>query len=645
MVPAGQVTIGVGATLDFNVVNQANVPLPDCALSWSTSNSRIATVSTTGVVTGKSLGGPVAVTAQTVGKTALRATASVLVGATVASVTVSPTPATITIGGTLQLTATARDARNNVLTGRRISWTSSDTTKARVSTSGLVSWVAPGNVTVTATVEGRAGTAAITLVAAADGSVARYPFNGSAQDSLSSTQGGTPTSIAWRYDRYGAIARAAEFQTASSQITLPGTVINNLAAGTISLWIRWDSVAAPGMILSRPMASSQGTYALSLNGCTDANGALTGGASPGQLCWHPRNVSTTPVLLTSAGSLVPGFWNHVAITWSASEVALYLNGTLDKTLACTNCGVLDFGTVAGIIGGGSASFRGALDDLRIYNQALSNTAIATMAAANRPMVITAVDPLTSNQTLYRLDPISRNIAQIFGTPGWDIAPAISLDGSSLLFSSNRYCYPSCPPYMLEVYQSNIDGSNIRQLTTGMWSVYSKTWAPDGINFAFEAQGGNPFPDNLRIFKSDQSGSVPVQITTDIRSRWPDWSPDNQRIVYSIENVGIYSIRTDGSDKKLLRSGSGFQARWSPDSRRIVFCEADDVWLMNADGSNAINLAGGSTIDCYPAWSPDGARIAFVSDRSGSSQVWSILPDRTGLVQVTSSGSSLAVTWR
>jgi hypothetical protein len=102
------------------------------------------------------------------------------------------------------------------------------------------------------------------------------------------------------------VSKAAEFQTASSQITLPGTVINNLATGTISLWIRLDSVAAAGMILSRPMASSQGSYALSLNGCTDAKGALTGGATTGQLCWHPRNISTTPVLLTSAGNLVPG---------------------------------------------------------------------------------------------------------------------------------------------------------------------------------------------------------------------------------------------------------------------------------------------------------------------------------------------------
>jgi len=649
MIPNGQVTIGVGSTLDFNVVNQANVPLPDCALSWSTSSSRIATVNSAGLVTGKSLGGAVTITAQTTGKPVLKATGSVLVGATVASVTVSPNPATIVIGGTLQLTAAPRDAKHNVLTGRLITWTSSDTTKARVSATGLVSWVAPGSVTVTATVEGKAGTTAISLVAAADGSVARYPFNGSAQDSLTSTQGGAPTSIAWRYDRYGAMARAAEFQTASSQITLPGTVINNLAAGTISLWIRWDSVAAAGMILSRPMASSQGTYALSLNGCTDANGALTGGASPGQLCWHPRNASTTPVLLTSAGSLVPGFWNHVAITWSASAITLFLNGALDRTIACANCGVLDFGTVAGMIGGGSASFRGALDDLRIYNQALSNTDIATIASANRPMVLTGIDPATDLKSLYRVNPVAPNPQRILSASGFDIAPAISPDGNSLIFSSNRHCYPACPIYQLEVHQANIDGSNIRQLTSGMWSVYSKTWAPDGINFAFEASGGTPFPDNLRVYTSNVTGSAPAQITTDIRSRWPDWSSDNQRVVYTVEGVGLYSIKTDGADKRFLRAGAGFQPKWSPDARRIVFCENDDVWIMNANGTNAIMLVGGPGSDCLPTWSPDGARVAFISTRTGASQVWSVFPDGTGLVQVTSGALRLGdgdpIAWR
>src|SRR2546427_806309 len=83
----------------------------------------------------------------------------------VASVTVSPPSASIATGATVQLTATTRDAGGNVLTGRVISWGSSNTTVATVSGSGLVTGVRAGAVTITATSEGKNGTAAVTVAA------------------------------------------------------------------------------------------------------------------------------------------------------------------------------------------------------------------------------------------------------------------------------------------------------------------------------------------------------------------------------------------------------------------------------------------------------------------------------------------------
>src|SRR3989454_809397 len=83
----------------------------------------------------------------------------------VASVTVSPPSASIATGATVQLAATTRDAGGNVLTGRVISWGSSNTTVATVSGSGLVTGVSAGAVTITATSEGKNGTAAVTVAA------------------------------------------------------------------------------------------------------------------------------------------------------------------------------------------------------------------------------------------------------------------------------------------------------------------------------------------------------------------------------------------------------------------------------------------------------------------------------------------------
>lgn len=83
--------------------------------------------------------------------------------APVASVSVSPSSATLDIGATTQLTAQTRDANNNLLSGRAVAWTSSNTAVATVSSNGLVTAVAAGTSQVTATSEGKAGTAAITV--------------------------------------------------------------------------------------------------------------------------------------------------------------------------------------------------------------------------------------------------------------------------------------------------------------------------------------------------------------------------------------------------------------------------------------------------------------------------------------------------
>ncbi|MGH7613635.1 MAG: protein kinase domain-containing protein [Gemmatimonadales bacterium] len=83
----------------------------------------------------------------------------------VASVAVAPSPASIIVGGTTQLTATLKDARGALLTGREVSWASSDTTMARVSPSGVVQGLQPGYINITATSGDRSGTGTVLVTA------------------------------------------------------------------------------------------------------------------------------------------------------------------------------------------------------------------------------------------------------------------------------------------------------------------------------------------------------------------------------------------------------------------------------------------------------------------------------------------------
>src|SRR5438445_4107398 len=87
------------------------------------------------------------------------------VASSVASVTVSPASASVSVGQTVQLTATPKDANGTALTGAVVTWSSNNAAVATVSGSGLVTAVAAGSVTSTATSGGISGPAAITVTA------------------------------------------------------------------------------------------------------------------------------------------------------------------------------------------------------------------------------------------------------------------------------------------------------------------------------------------------------------------------------------------------------------------------------------------------------------------------------------------------
>ena len=83
--------------------------------------------------------------------------------AAVATVTVSPAQPSIVVGTSVQMTPTTLDAAGNVLTGRTVTWGSADAAVASVNASGSVTGVSPGQTTITATSEGRMGSAPITV--------------------------------------------------------------------------------------------------------------------------------------------------------------------------------------------------------------------------------------------------------------------------------------------------------------------------------------------------------------------------------------------------------------------------------------------------------------------------------------------------
>jgi uncharacterized protein YjdB len=171
--PAASIVAGQTAQLSVVITDEDGNVLTDRPISYSSDNQAIATVSTTGLVNALSPGS-VTITVVAEDKTG-RVTLTVT-PVPIASVTVSPASATVIAGSTQPLTATLADANGRVLTGRTVTWTSSNPAIATVSAAGVVTGVAPGGpVTITATSEGRSGTSQITVIPVPIGSLTLSP--------------------------------------------------------------------------------------------------------------------------------------------------------------------------------------------------------------------------------------------------------------------------------------------------------------------------------------------------------------------------------------------------------------------------------------------------------------------------------------
>ena len=172
---------------------------------------------------------------------------------------------------------------------------------------------------------------------------------------------------------------------------------------------------------------------------------------------------------------------------------------------------------------------------------------------------------------------------------------------------------------------------------GAWSLPAATEskARNG-KIAFWSDLG---PAAIFVINPDGTGRRRLTDATS-RSKGAAWSPDGTRIaLYGSDDRGgdanfdVYVMNADGTDRRRLTATAAreIQPAWSPDGR-IAYTRDDDIWLMNADGSNQHLVIGNAA---EPAWSPDGRTLAFGSLRKGVVQIYVSRPDGRAAARLTS----------
>ncbi len=166
------IPLGSQLALQAQVHDAGGQLVAGATIFWSSSDTGVVAVSSTGVVTGKNVG-IAQVAASAGGQSAIVAVAVVPVA--VASVAVLPSTATLSVGGTVVLQAVASDAEGHPISGRPVVWASSAPQVATIDTSGTVTAVSAGTATVTGTSGGKTASATITVTVVPIASVAVVP--------------------------------------------------------------------------------------------------------------------------------------------------------------------------------------------------------------------------------------------------------------------------------------------------------------------------------------------------------------------------------------------------------------------------------------------------------------------------------------
>jgi Tol biopolymer transport system component len=174
-------------------------------------------------------------------------------------------------------------------------------------------------------------------------------------------------------------------------------------------------------------------------------------------------------------------------------------------------------------------------------------------------------------------------------------------------------------------------ANLELISTFPGTHRWPSFSPDGRMVAFVSDaGGTP-----QVWVKNLASGDPVQVTFgELPTVRPQWSPQGDRIVYSIVGNGIWSVAPLGGEPRRIIN-EGWNGELSPDGRRLVFERRGQILLSRADGSDVVALSGLPSlstphmVDAWPTFSPDGKSIAvFLGEEGRYGDYW-VIPSEGG----------------
>jgi len=263
---------------------------------------------------------------------------------------------------------------------------------------------------------------------------------------------------------------------------------------------------------------------------------------------------------------------------------------------------------------------------------LAAPAAATADVFNGRIAFASVrsDPQATTFDIFSMNADGTGVRRLTTNPEGDRQPDWSPDGTAIAYTIDK---PGATKNF-EVARMTAAGTGHRRLTTTAADEASSqpSWVPGGRGILFRRSG--PSSRIGSIWQMGPLGEAPaLRFSTQAPPLYPSLAPDASRVLYTAilsptgdTDRGIFSMNADGGGLTTLFDVAGAYdsaPAWSPDGTRIAFeSDADvaganperdmEVWVMDADGSDPMQLTRNALHDEGPAWSPDGRLLAYTS---------------------------------
>lgn len=229
-------------------------------------------------------------------------------------------------------------------------------------------------------------------------------------------------------------------------------------------------------------------------------------------------------------------------------------------------------------------------------------------------------------------------------------PSLSPDGK-------RMVYIGSVAGREQLFLADLDVTHATQLTRDDADHEDPSWSPIGDRIAYTRIAEKA--EVVHLVNIDGSGDVALT-ASDVRAIHPSWSPDGKLVAFCTDD-DLAPPKKNDSDiftielathtlVRRITGGTNTYPRISPDGKRFAFRRMtsetnSEVFVADLDGGHATNLTNSPAFDGWPAWSPDGAWIAFASNKQGNHEIYVMRPDGRDVRRVAATeGRATSPAW-